>query len=172
MPVTFICRTEGEIDSLWTNGERVVFSTKSTGTIGHPHTQTHTHTHTHTQWLLIHVIDWTASSTLNLNCWNPNPVPGHVTLFKGKALKEVAKMASLMAQAVECLPATQETWVRFLGWEYPLEKEMAIHSSTLAWKIPWTEEPDRLQSMGSQRVKRNWATSLQVKMRSLEAMTS
>ena len=44
-----------------------------------------------------------------------------------------------------------ETWVRFLGWEYPLEKEMAIHSSTLAWKIPWTEEPDRLQSMGSQK---------------------
>ena len=46
----------------------------------------------------------------------------------------------------------QETWVRSLGWEDPLEKEMAIHSSTLAWKIPWLEEPDRLQSMGSQRV--------------------
>ena len=45
-----------------------------------------------------------------------------------------------------------ETWVRFLGWEDPLEKEMAIHSSTLAWKIPWTEELDRLQSMGLQRV--------------------
>ena len=48
----------------------------------------------------------------------------------------------------------------FLGWEDPLEKEMAIHSSTLAWKTPWTEEPDRLQSMGSQRVRHNWATSL------------
>ena len=47
--------------------------------------------------------------------------------------------------------AIRETWVRFLGWEDPLEKEMAIHSSTLAWKIPWTEEPGRLQSMGSQR---------------------
>ena len=47
-----------------------------------------------------------------------------------------------------------------LGWEDPLEKEMAIHSSTLAWNIPWTEEPDRLQSMGSQRVGHNWATSL------------
>ena len=59
---------------------------------------------------------------------------------------------SLVAQTVKCLPAMWETWVRFLGWEDPLEKEMAIHSSTLAWKIPWTEEPDRLQSMGSQRV--------------------
>ena len=46
----------------------------------------------------------------------------------------------------------QEMWVQYLGGEDPLEKEMAIHSSTLAWKIPWTEEPDRLQSMGSQRV--------------------
>ena len=46
----------------------------------------------------------------------------------------------------------QEKWVRSLGWEDPLAKEMAIHSSTLAWKIPWTEEPGRLQSMGSQRV--------------------
>ena len=53
---------------------------------------------------------------------------------------------------VRCLPAMHETQVRSLGWEYPLEKEMATHSSTLAWKIPWTEEPGRLQSMGSQRV--------------------
>ena len=60
--------------------------------------------------------------------------------------------ASLVAQTVKHLPAMRETWVRFLGWKDPLEKEMAIHSSTLAWKIPWTEEPDRLQSMGSQRV--------------------
>ena len=51
-----------------------------------------------------------------------------------------------------------ETRVRFLGGEDPLEKEMAVHSSTLAWKIPWTEEPDRLQSMGSQRVRHDWAT--------------
>ena len=57
----------------------------------------------------------------------------------------------LVASTVKHLPAMWETWVRFLGWEYPLEKEMAIHSSTLAWKIPWTEEPDRLQSMGSQK---------------------
>ena len=46
----------------------------------------------------------------------------------------------------------QETWVQSLGWEDPLEKEMAIHSRTIAWKIPWTEEPGRLQPMGSQRV--------------------
>ena len=57
-----------------------------------------------------------------------------------------------MAQTVKRLPVMRETQVRFLGWEDPLEKEMAIHSSTLAWKISWTEEPDRLQSMGSQRV--------------------
>ena len=56
---------------------------------------------------------------------------------------------------VKCLPTVQETWVRFLDREDPLEKEMAIHSSTLAWKIPWMEEPDRLQSMGSQRVRHN-----------------
>ena len=61
-------------------------------------------------------------------------------------------ITSLVAQTVKCLPAMQETRVRFLGREDPLEKEMEIHSSTLAWKIPWTEEPDRLQSMGSQRV--------------------
>ena len=59
---------------------------------------------------------------------------------------------SLVAQMVKCLPAMQETWVQSLGWEDPLQKEMATHSSTLAWKIPWTEEPGRLQSMGSQRV--------------------
>ena len=62
---------------------------------------------------------------------------------------------SLVAQMVKCLPAMWETWVRSLGWEDPLEKEVATHSSTLAWKIPWTEEPRRLQSMGLQRVRHN-----------------
>ena len=62
-------------------------------------------------------------------------------------------MASLVAQMVKRLPTTRETWVRSLGWEDPLEKEMAAHSSTLAWKIPWTEEPGRLQSTESQRVR-------------------
>ena len=65
-----------------------------------------------------------------------------------------------MAQTVKRLPAMWETRVRFPGWEDPLEKAMAPHSSTLAWKIPWTEEPDRLQSMGSQRVRHDWATSI------------
>ena len=60
-----------------------------------------------------------------------------------------------MAQRVKNLPAMQETWVRSLGQGDPLEKEMATHSSILTWKIPWTEEPGGLQSMGSQRV---WLT--------------
>ena len=59
---------------------------------------------------------------------------------------------SLVAQMVKNLPAVQETWVRSLDWEDPLEKEMATHSSILAWRIPQTEKPGRLQSMGSQRV--------------------
>jgi len=61
---------------------------------------------------------------------------------------------------VKHLPAIWETGVQSLGWEDLLEKEMAAHSSTLAWKIPWTEEPGRLQSMGSQRVGHDRATSL------------
>ena len=60
-----------------------------------------------------------------------------------------------MAQTVKRLPTMQETWVRFLGQEDLLEKEMGTHSSILAWKIPSTEEPGRLQSMGSQRVRHN-----------------
>ena len=58
-----------------------------------------------------------------------------------------------MAQMAKCLPVVRETRVRSLGWEDPLEKEMVTHSSTLAWKISWTEEPGRLQSMGLQRVR-------------------
>ena len=65
---------------------------------------------------------------------------------------DLTNQASLVAQMVKRLSAMRETQVRFLVWEDPLEKEMAIHSSTLAWKIPWMEEPDRLQSMGLQRI--------------------
>ena len=72
----------------------------------------------------------------------------------------VTSAASLVAQMVKRLPAMRETWVWSLGQEYPMEKDMATYSSTLAWKIPWTEEPCRLQSMGLQRVGHNWATSL------------
>ena len=62
---------------------------------------------------------------------------------------------SLVAQTVKHLSAVRETWVGSLGWEDPLEKEMATHSNTLAWKIQWMEEPGGLQSMGSQRVRQD-----------------
>ena len=64
-----------------------------------------------------------------------------------------------MAQIVKNPPVMQEIWVRSLGGEDPLEKGMVAHSNILAWKIPWTEEPGRLQSMESQRVKHEWATN-------------
>ena len=67
-------------------------------------------------------------------------------------------MASLAAQLGKNLPAMQETWVRFLGREDALEEEVATHSSILAWKILWTEEPGRLQSMWLQRVRHDLAT--------------
>ena len=73
--------------------------------------------------------------------------------MKKKKLKTPnSQRASLVAQMVKHLPAMWGTWVQSLGWEDPLEKEMATHSTSLAWKIPWTEEPCRLQSMGLQRV--------------------
>ena len=65
---------------------------------------------------------------------------------------------SLVAQMVKRLPTVRETRVQSLGWEDRLEKEMATHSSILAWKIPWTKEPGRLESVGSQRVRHDWAT--------------
>ena len=77
--------------------------------------------------------------------------------LRHRGIKEVMKVvkempwASLVAQRIMHLPAIQETWGRFLGCEDPLEKEMATHSSILAWRIPRTEEPSGLQSMGSQR---------------------
>ena len=64
-------------------------------------------------------------------------------------VREYMGQASLVAQKLKCLPPIRETWVRSLGREDPLEKEMATHSSILAWRIPWTEEPARPQSMGS-----------------------
>ena len=78
-------------------------------------------------------------------------VPGIVQtlrFFRG----HLCSLTSLVAQMVKHLPTMQETQVQSLGWEDPLEKKMATHSSTLAWKIPWTEEHCRLQSMGWQRV--------------------
>ena len=72
----------------------------------------------------------------------PTPVFIHTLVF----------WASLVAQLVKNLPAVWETWIQFLGWEDLLEKGMATHSSVLAWRIPWTEQPGRLQSTGSQRL--------------------
>ena len=86
--------------------------------------------------------------------------PGRSLQTRQPALREIqafqvtlGKQASLMARMVKSLPARRETWVRSLGREDPLEKVMTTHSSTLAYKIPWIEEPGRLQSMRSQRVK-------------------
>ena len=76
--------------------------------------------------------------------------------------------ASLVGQIVQSLPAMRETQVQSLGWEDSLEKEIATHSSTLAWKILWTEEPCRLQSTGSQRVRHNRATSLSLNCYSVQ----
>ena len=84
---------------------------------------------------------------IELDYWVRFPDTGMFNNFPGNSL------TSLLAQMVKRLPTVRETWVRFLGWEDPLEKEMAAHSSILAWKIPWTEEPGRLQSMGLQRVR-------------------
>ena len=69
-------------------------------------------------------------------------------------------MASPVAQIVKRLPAMRETQVQSLDWEDPLEKERVTHSGTLAWKIPWMEEPGQLQSMQLQRVRHDWAISL------------
>ena len=82
-----------------------------------------------------------------------------VSMTEGKRTLEnlawqlnVLVWTSLVAQMIKNPPAMQETWVRSLGQEYPLEKGMATHSNILAWRIPWTEEPGGLWSMGSQRV--------------------
>ena len=74
------------------------------------------------------------------------------------------RWAFLVAQTIKHLPVMQEIWVQSLGQEDTLEKEMATHSSTLAWKVPWTEEPGRLQSMVSQRIRDDWATSLLLRL--------
>ena len=77
-----------------------------------------------------------------------------------------------MAQRLKRLPGIQETWVRSLGWEDPLEEEMATYTSIIAWRIPWREEPGRLQSMGLQRVGHGGATSLSLSALKLEDLTA
>ena len=87
------------------------------------------------------------------NAGEPGSIPGlRRSPAEGIGYSLQYSWASPVAQLVNNLPAMQETWVRSLGWEDPLEKGTATHSSTLAWKIPRTEEPGRLQPMGSQRV--------------------
>ena len=76
------------------------------------------------------------------------------------ALQASLSLTSLVAQRLKRLPSVRDTWVQSLGQEEPLEKEMATHSSILAWRIQWTEEPGRLQSRGLQRAGHDWATSL------------
>ena len=93
------------------------------------------------------------------------PIPPSIRVFPSKSTLRTRwpkywSFSFSISPLVKCLPTMRETRVRFLNREDHLEKKMAIHSSTLAWKIPWTEEPDRLQSMESQRVRRDWATSL------------
>ena len=102
-----------------------------------------------TLWTWLRKIWAFTAGTLGLN--------GFKQIYKCKVH---VKWVSLMAQMVKRLPAMPETWVQSLGREDPLEKEMATHSSTLAWKIPWMEEPGRLPSTGSQRVGHDWVTLL------------
>ena len=93
------------------------------------------------------------------NARDPGLIPGsRRSPGEGNGNPPQYSWASLVAQMVKNLPAKWETWVQSLGWQDPLEKGTATHSSILAWRLPWTEELGRLQSMGSQRVRHNWAT--------------
>ena len=104
-------------------------------------------------WILLGFPDSLAGKESACNEGDPGSIPGSGR-SPGEGIGYLLQYswASLMAQLVKNLPAMQETWVHSLGREDPLEKEMETHSRTLAWKIPWTEETGRLQSMGSQRV--------------------
>ena len=90
---------------------------------------------------------------------NPGFLQYRQTLYRLSQLWIHLNTLILVAQMIKNLPAMRETQVRSLGREDPLEKEMETHSSILAWKIPWMEESGRLQSMGSQRVRHDWATT-------------
>ena len=97
--------------------------------------------------------------------------PDASILFWFVGHKACELLASLVVQVVKNLPTKQEIWVLSLGWEDPLEKGTAIHSSILAWEIPWTEEPSGLQSMGSKRVRHNRATNTFTFMWGLSSLT-
>ena len=121
----------------------------------------------------------TAEKPLGLSLWKEINHPRRIFVTENRRLSSVAfhlvlNMTGILIKAVFVvrhirraleaqtygLPTRRETWVQSLGQEDLLEKEMATHSSILAWKIPWTEEPGRLQSVGLQRVRHDWATSL------------
>ena len=86
---------------------------------------------------------------------DPGSIPGSARSLEKETGTHANILASLVAQMVKRLPAMRETQVPSLGWEDPLEKEMAIHCSILAWKIPWMEEPRRSKSMWSQKLRHN-----------------
>ena len=92
---------------------------------------------------------------ISMKDWNISSVNS----FRNVLWHEFVSYISLVTQTVKNLPAMQETWVRSLGQEDPLEKGMATHCNILAWRISWTEEPGRLPSMVSQRVGHGWATN-------------
>ena len=97
-----------------------------------------------------------AGKESSCNAGDPGSIPGSGrSPGEGIGYPLQYSWASLMAQTVKNLPAMQDTWVQSLAWEDPLEKGKATHSSILAWRIPWTKEPGRLQSIGSQRVRHN-----------------
>ena len=116
------------------------------------HTHTHTHTHTYT-----HIYFFPFKSFLLHLFIPPSKLMASTNLFY--SLYSFI-WASLVAHLVKTFPAVQETPVWSLGWEDSLEKEMATHSSILAWKISWTKEPGGLQSMGSQRAGHGWVTNI------------
>ena len=91
--------------------------------------------------------------------WNHSIIGPPVGPEQGFMISFPILWASLVAQMVKNLSAMQETWVLSLCWENPLEKAMVTHSSIFSWRIPWTEEPGELQSMGSQIVGHNWVTN-------------
>ena len=115
-----------------------------------------------TDWLTLSLLGFPGNSAGKQSAWNTGapvwiPVLGRSPGERiGYPLQ--CSWVSLVTQTVKNPPAMWETWVRSLGWEDPLEKGMATHSSILAGRIPWTEEPGRPQSMGLQRVGHNWAT--------------
>ena len=103
--------------------------------------------------------DSSAGKESACNAGDPGSIPGSgSSLGEGIDYPLQYSWASLVAWLVNNTPAMRETWVQSLGWEDPLEEGMATHSSILAWRIPWTQEPGGLQSMGSQKVGHSWMT--------------